>query len=320
MKATILIDNKAPNNLVCEWGLSVLIEHRGHLTLLDAGDSGVLVENAQALGADLARVECAALSHAHYDHADGFDAFFQVNSTAKLYIAEAAQENCYGIDQGEMVYMGVAPGMFTRHANRIVRVSRPTEIAPDVWALPHSTAGLAQKGVEARMYVAPDQSNLDSALVSTAQASATLPNNCADATAGESNLCETHARIRSSVPVPAEDELVPDDFSHEQSLIVKLDDGIAVFSSCSHCGPDVAIAEAQAFMPDERIHALVGGFHLYETPDDEVRALAGRLKAAGIERIYTGHCTGDRALAILREELGESMVSETAGGLVIELA
>lgn len=319
MKATILIDNKAPNNLVCEWGLSALIEHRGHMTLLDAGDSGIFVQNTRTLGVDLARVECAALSHAHYDHADGFDAFFQVNSTAKLYIAEAAQENCYGIDQGEMMYMGVAPGMFTRHANRIVRVSRPTEIAPDVWALPHSTAGLAQKGVEARMYVAPDQSNLDSALVSTAQASATLPNNCADATAGESNLCEAHARIRSSVPIPAEGQLVPDDFSHEQSLIVKLDDGIAVFSSCSHCGPDVAIAEAQTFMSGERIRALVGGFHLYETPDDEVRALAVRLKAAGVEHIYTGHCTGDRALAILRDELGESMVSETASGLSIEL-
>lgn len=215
-----------------------------------------------------------------------------------------------------MVYMGVAPGMFTRHANRIVRVSRPTEIAPDVWALPHSTAGLAQKGVEARMYVAPSLPEL-----SGAHASDTFSDDRSSITAddGATNLCKMHAHARSSVFIPAEDELIPDDFSHEQSLIVKLDDGIAVFSSCSHCGPDVAIAEAQAFMPDERIHALVGGFHLYETLDDEVRALAGRLKAASIEHIYTGHCTGDRALAILREELGESMVSETAGGLIIEL-
>ena len=316
MKATILIDNKAPDNLVCEWGLSVLIEHRGHLTLLDAGDSGVFVENAQALSVDLTRVECAALSHAHYDHADGFDAFFQINRTAKLYIAEAAQENCYGIDQGEMVYMGAAPGMLTRYANRIVRVDRPTEIAPDVWALPQSTAGLAEKGLKARMYAAPNLPDPNGAHASDAFSD---DRSSITADGGAANLCKMHARARSSVPIPAEDELIPDDFSHEQSLIVKLDGGIAVFSSCSHCGPDVVIAEAQAFMPNEHIRALVGGFHLYETPDEEVRALAGRLKAAGIEHIYTGHCTGDRALATLREELGGGVVSETASGLVIEL-
>ena len=84
MKATVLIDNKAPCRLASEWGLSVLIEHRGRMTLLDAGDSGAFIRNAEALDIDLSRVESAALSHAHYDHADGLRYFLSENRRAAL--------------------------------------------------------------------------------------------------------------------------------------------------------------------------------------------------------------------------------------------
>lgn len=90
----------------------------------------------------------------------------------------------------------------------------------------------------------------------------------------------TSERPVAESPDPA--TLRPDDFSHEQSIVVKLDEGLAVFSSCSHCGPDVVMAEVHQFMPDQPIRALIGGFHLYDTPDEEVRALAGRMKNEGV--------------------------------------
>lgn len=86
----------------------------------------------------------------------------------------------------------------------------------------------------------------------------------------------TSERPVAENPDPA--TLRPDDFSHEQSIVVKLDEGLAVFSSCSHCGPDVVMAEVHQFMPNQPIRALIGEFHLYDTPDEEVRALAGRMK------------------------------------------
>ena len=100
-------------------------------------------------------------------------------------------------------------------------------------------------------------------------------------------------------PWPKTPTLRPDDFSHEQSIVVKLHEGLAVFSSCSHCGLDVVLTEAHQFMPNQLIRALIGGFHLYDTPDEEVRALAGRMKNEGIELAYTGHCTGERAFKIV---------------------
>lgn len=130
MRATVLVDNEAQGLCESEWDLSILIEHREHATLLDAGASGLFAENARKLDIDLAAVNVAALSHAHYDHSDGFDAFFQVNDTAKLFVAASARENCYDIEDGKLCYIGVSHGLFARHAHRIEYVSRPTEIAP----------------------------------------------------------------------------------------------------------------------------------------------------------------------------------------------
>jgi 7,8-dihydropterin-6-yl-methyl-4-(beta-D-ribofuranosyl)aminobenzene 5'-phosphate synthase len=49
-----------------------------------------------------------------------------------------------------------------------------------------------------------------------------------------------------------------------------------------------------------------------------VWAFARRVGETGVEAVYTGHCTGKKAMDILHEELGE-MVHEFKTGLVFEL-
>ena len=109
----------------------------------------------------------------------------------------------------------------------------------------------------------------------------------------------------------------PDNFSHEQSLVVDSDKGLVIFNSCCHGGADTVITEVQKSFPNKKIYAIVGGFHLYKSSDEEVRALAQRIKKLGIEKIYTGHCTGKKAFEILRSELGEK-AEQFHVGLVIE--
>ncbi len=106
---------------------------------------------------------------------------------------------------------------------------------------------------------------------------------------------------------------VPDGFAHEQSLVIKADKGLVIFNSCCHGGADNIITEISEAFPDEHIYAIVGGFHLYRSSESEVRALAKRIKETGIEKIYTGHCTGDKAFAILSEELKEKAVQLRVG-------
>lgn len=101
-------------------------------------------------------------------------------------------------------------------------------------------------------------------------------------------------------------EMRPDGFEHEQSLVVSDGRGLVIFSSCSHAGADVIIGEVSRAFPGERIYSFVGGLHLYRAPRAEIEALARAVKATGIERVVTGHCTGEAA-ELLRAELGDRL-------------
>lgn len=78
------------------------------------------------------------------------------------------------------------------------------------------------------------------------------------------------------------------------------------------------IWEAATEFPDKKIYALIGGFHLFARKEAEVRLLAKRIRETGIQKVYTGHCTGEKAYRALREELATA-VEQLYTGLVIEL-
>ena len=76
-KMTVIVDNVAHGELAGEWGLSILVEYGGKNILVDAGASPLFAANMEKLGLDMAAVDYAVLSHAHYDHANGMIRFFQ---------------------------------------------------------------------------------------------------------------------------------------------------------------------------------------------------------------------------------------------------
>ena len=110
---------------------------------------------------------------------------------------------------------------------------------------------------------------------------------------------------------------LPDDFSHEQSLVFDTGEGLVIFNSCSHGGADNIIREVSAAYPGRKVKALIGGFHIFDKSEPDIRALAKRIKEAGVEEIYTGHCTGGRSFQILKEELGDC-VHQLQVGLVMK--
>ncbi|MBO4846868.1 MAG: MBL fold metallo-hydrolase [Lachnospiraceae bacterium] len=94
-----------------------------------------------------------------------------------------------------------------------------------------------------------------------------------------------------------------DDFEHEQSLVLDTDKGLVIINSCSHGGAANIINEVQKTFPDKKVYGIIGGFHLFNKSDDEIKEFAGRVKETGIEYVCTGHCTKDHAFGILKEEL-----------------
>ena len=152
MKATVLADNIGSENLPGEWGLSIYIEAAELNILLDCGASSLYRQNAESLGLEIAAVDLAVLSHAHYDHADGMADFFQHNQKAKFYLQSAAAENCYKIEEGEYKYIGMPANILKDFAPRIQQVNGPFQLAEGVWLLPHTTPGLAEAGRQANMF------------------------------------------------------------------------------------------------------------------------------------------------------------------------
>ena len=100
MKMTFLSDNKTEKaKCHAEWGLAILIESRGRKVLFDVGASAMFARNAEALEVDLSDVDAVVISHGHYDHTEGMEAFCQINHSAPVYIHKDAIGESYALDK-----------------------------------------------------------------------------------------------------------------------------------------------------------------------------------------------------------------------------
>ena len=87
MKLYTLMENTTCRpDFDAEHGLSLYIETDRHRLLFDIGQSGTFADNAEKLGVDLAAVDCAVLSHGHYDHGGGLKRFLEINDHAPVYL------------------------------------------------------------------------------------------------------------------------------------------------------------------------------------------------------------------------------------------
>lgn len=152
LKATVLVDNIEKGCLEGEWGLSFFIEYGGKSILLDTGSGKAFYRNALRLGIDTGSVDFAVLSHAHYDHADGFPCFFAHNGKAKLYLRAGSKENCYSKHGFFAKYIGIKKGMLETYKDRIVYVDGDCELCPGVYLVGHKGADNALKGKKAGMF------------------------------------------------------------------------------------------------------------------------------------------------------------------------
>ncbi len=92
----------------------------------------------------------------------------------------------------------------------------------------------------------------------------------------------------------------PEDFRHEQYLLLEENGRRILISGCSHRG---ILNIAEHFAPD----VLIGGFHLMKETDPlRLDEIAARLMALPTV-YYTGHCTGDGAFAHLKAFMGERL-------------
>ena len=91
MKIVTLLENTARRpGLAAARGLSLYVETDRRKVLFDMGPDASFLDNARALGIDLAAVDAAVLSHGHSDHGGGLAAFCAVNRGASIYLRREA--------------------------------------------------------------------------------------------------------------------------------------------------------------------------------------------------------------------------------------
>jgi 7,8-dihydropterin-6-yl-methyl-4-(beta-D-ribofuranosyl)aminobenzene 5'-phosphate synthase len=103
----------------------------------------------------------------------------------------------------------------------------------------------------------------------------------------------------------------PDDFRHEQYLLLEERGKRILISGCSHKG---ILNIMDAFRPD----ILVGGFHFMKMEDEKLLRSAAE-KLLQYETVYyTGHCTGLKQYAFLKTIMGDRL-HYISTGTVLEI-
>ena len=103
---------------------------------------------------------------------------------------------------------------------------------------------------------------------------------------------------------------LPDEFRHEQYLLIEEGGKRVLLSGCSHKG---ILNILDWFRPD----VLVGGFHFkgLDPESPQLRAW-GEAMAAYDTVFYTGHCTGKEQFEVLKTILGDRLHAISTGSVV----
>jgi 7,8-dihydropterin-6-yl-methyl-4-(beta-D-ribofuranosyl)aminobenzene 5'-phosphate synthase len=289
--------------LLAEHGLAYHLEsHRGaerREILLDFSLTELnLLHNYGALKVDPSRADALVISHGHRDHYGALPAVAQAGQGRfkpglTLY-AGGEDTFCHRVvttptgqtaDQGQLDRGGLeARGL------KVELARQPTVVAGQAFTtgqVPRLT-DFEKPPAAARLVAGP----MDSA--------------CAPAHFGA-----TRVEVKPG-------ELVADTFQGEHATCYQVKDrGLVVITSCGHAGVINSVRQAQKASGVEKVHAIVGGFHLAPAPDEVVAKTVEAFKAIDPDYVIPAHCTGFNTIFAVQREMPRKLVMPSTGTRVI---
>ncbi len=284
-----------PRTLQNEWGLALhLASARGAETrqvLVDFGFTGdTLNNNLDLLGIDVAKLDALLLTHGHYDHFGGMVGFL------------AAHAKKFG--PGLPFYLGGEECFCNRDTG-------PADAPANFGAL--DRRAIAQAGLRVLFAERP------SLLAGHGFTTGYIPQ-----VSFEKPLRPSRMKIgrqpdgSGCAPegLPAEKRnltIVPDDFQHEQATCYKVKGkGLVIMTSCGHRGIVNSVRGAIKVAGIDKMHAIIGGFHLMPLPAEYVRETVAALKEFDPDYLIPMHCTGTPFYEMAKQELpGRVLLSST---------
>jgi 7,8-dihydropterin-6-yl-methyl-4-(beta-D-ribofuranosyl)aminobenzene 5'-phosphate synthase len=278
-----------------EWGLALALESQSGTEscnlLLDFGyTTEALLNNMQIMAVDPAKVQGLILSHGHFDHYGGLIGFlkkYRSRLPADLPLYAGGEDNfcrrVLGGGAGPFSEFGVLDRRELEAAKvRVVLCPEPTVIGGQAF----TTGAIERKSFER-----------------------VLPNTYVDYAMRDGLGCNMPDAARQ-----AGDKPVPDLHLHEHATCFHLRDrGLIVISSCGHAGIVNTTRQAMKVAGIDKVHAILGGFHLFPADDDYVRQTVAELQAIQPDVLIPMHCSGPGLLAALRALMPDRVLASTNG-------
>lgn len=274
-----------------QWGYSILarsnVGNSDRRTLIDFGyTADALLNNMALLGITPGSIDATVLSHGHYDHFGGLDGLL---ATGKLrrgtpFFVGAEEVFCArvrGTDPN-----GPSFGVIDRPALTAAGVDVRVSAEPAVVAGQGFTTGRIP-------LVSPERPRVPSGM---------LP--------GQG--CDRALLDQAKQDLP----FIVDDAVHELGTAFSVRDrGLVVIGSCSHRGIINTVRRAQAVSGINKIHAIVGGFHLV-SPQTRQQALetVSLMQALNPDYVIPGHCTGETFVAAAQAAMPDRVIRSIVGG------
>ncbi|WP_294360774.1 MBL fold metallo-hydrolase, partial [uncultured Clostridium sp.] len=82
MIVTSLVDNIGYKQYKGKHGLCFYIKTKKHNILFDVGPNNLYIKNAEKAGINISDIDIVVISHGHYDHGGGLQAFLKINKKA----------------------------------------------------------------------------------------------------------------------------------------------------------------------------------------------------------------------------------------------
>jgi 7,8-dihydropterin-6-yl-methyl-4-(beta-D-ribofuranosyl)aminobenzene 5'-phosphate synthase len=108
----------------------------------------------------------------------------------------------------------------------------------------------------------------------------------------------------------------PDPIEDDMAVWMETAGGLVVCTGCCHAGLINTLEWIREQRPGLPVRAVIGGLHLAAASESRMRQTIDALRAMDVQQVIPLHCTGESAVARLRKELGERVVTTAIGGSV----